>query len=155
MDALRQYIISVVAAAMICGIITGLFQKGTAREIIKLVCGLFLAYTVLAPVTRLDFNQLTTLPFSGATDAAEAAAVGESLSKEALAERIKEETQAYILDKASKLGAVLDVEVALDDDNIPVSVTLRGEVSPYERRKLQSTIALDLGIAKENQQWTG
>ena len=54
MEALRQYVISVVAAAMLCGIVVRLFPNGSGKQMGKLICGLFLAYTVLSPISRVD-----------------------------------------------------------------------------------------------------
>ena len=73
-----------------------------------------------------------------------------------LAQFIKERTQSYILDKAQSLNAVLDVEVTLSDDEIPVpvKVCITGKVSPYARGRLENLIIEDLGIEKENQIWT-
>lgn len=153
MEALRQYIISVVAAALICGIITGLFPKGAAREVMKLVCGLFLAYTVLRPMAGAELGHLEDLPFSFSSQGEAAAALGTQMAEESMAQFIKEETQAYILDKASKLGLTLEADVTLDEENIPVAVTLRGQVSPYDRSRLERMLTQDLAIAKENLQW--
>lgn len=153
MEALRQYIISVVAAALICGIITGLFPKGAAREVMKLVCGLFLAYTVLRPMAGAELGRLEDLPFSFSNQGEAAAALGTQMAEESMAQFIKEETQAYILDKASKLGLTLEADVTLDEENIPVAVTLRGQVSPYDRSRLERMLTQDLAIAKENLQW--
>lgn len=153
MEALRQYIISVVAAALICGIITGLFPKGAAREVMKLVCGLFLAYTVLRPMAGAELGHLEDLPFSFSSQGEAAAALGIQMAEESMAQFIKEETQAYILDKASKLGLTLEADVTLDEENIPVAVTLRGQVSPYDRSRLERMLTQDLAIAKENLQW--
>lgn len=153
MEALRQYIISVVAAALICGIITGLFPKGAAREVMKLVCGLFLAYTVLRPMAGAELGNLEDLPFSFSSQGEAAAALGTQMAEESMAQFIKEETQAYILDKASKLGLTLEADVTLDEENIPVAVTLRGQVSPYDRSRLERMLTQDLAIAKENLQW--
>lgn len=153
MEALRQYIISVVAAALICGIITGLFPKGAAREVMKLVCGLFLAYTVLRPMAGAELGHLEDLPFSFSSQGEAAAALGIQMAEESMAQFIKEETQAYILDKASKLGLTLEADVTLDEENIPVAVTLRGQASPYDRSRLERMLTQDLAIAKENLQW--
>lgn len=153
MEALRQYIISVVAAAMLCGAIRGLLKKGMAGNILRLVCGMFLAYTVLAPVSGLKLEGLTEELLPTQWEAAQAAQIGEDAAREAMAQSIKEQTRTYILEKAQALGVTLEVEVTLDQENIPREVTLWGNLSPNERRRLQSTIALDLGIPKENQQW--
>ena len=141
MEALRQYVISVVAAAMLCGIVVRLFPNGSGKQVGKLICGLFLAYTVLSPISRVDFSKLPDFSLRYMDDAEDAAAMGENLARDSMADIIKEETEAYILDKAA--------------DNLPAAFTISGEASPYARRKIQAMIANDLGISKENQKWIG
>ena len=156
MEALRQYVISVVAAAMLCGIVVRLFPNGSGKQMGKLICGLFLAYTVLSPISRVDFSKLPDFSLRCMDDAEDAAAMGENLARDSMADIIKEETEAYILDKAdSDLNAQVRVEVAVGEDNLPAAVTISGEASPYARRQIQAMIANDLGISKENQTWIG
>ena len=81
--------------------------------------------------------------------------MGENLARDSMAEIIKSETEAYILDTARSLQAEVTVEVSVNEENVPDSVTVSGAVSPYVRRQLQRIIESDLGIAKENQKWTG
>ena len=101
MEALRQYVISVVAAAMLCGIVVRLFPNGSGKQVGKLICGLFLAYTVLSPISRVDFSKLPDFSLRYMDDAEDAAAMGENLARDSMADIIKEETEAYILDKAA------------------------------------------------------
>lgn len=157
MEDLRQYVISVVVAAILCGIVTGLIRNGTAKEIVKLVCGIFLAFTVIHPIAGFDIASLSDFRFSYSEDAAQAAALGENLADESLRDIIKTESEAYILDKAEALNAELTVEITVSDDDtpVPISAKLCGEISPYARQQLQSILQSDLGIAKENQLWTG
>lgn len=153
MEGLRQYIISVVAAALLCSIVTALMPPGRTGQIMRMVCGLFLAYTVLHGVTGLNLQMPDWVDLT-ATDARQAAALGESLGEDAMAQVIKAQTEAYILDKAAASGLALEVEIALDESGVPRSVIISGQASPYERQQLQTTIARELGIAKENQRWT-
>ena len=155
MEALRQYVLSVVTAALVCGIATELFPNGRGKQVIKLLGGLFLAYAVLSPVSRGDFSEILDFPYSYEEEAAAAAGVGENLARESMADIIKAETEAYILDKAADLRAEVTVEVTVNEENVPSKVTITGEASPYARRQLQDAIESDLGIPKENQQWTG
>ena len=60
----------------------------------------------------------------------------ENLARDSMADIIKEETEAYILDKAADLHANLRVEVAVGEDNLPAAVTISGEASPYARRQI-------------------
>lgn len=157
MDSLRQYVISVTAAALICGMITGMTKKGPAGELIRLVSGLILAFAVLHPISGLNLEALSfdLLPSMGEGESI--AAQGEKITREAMEDIIKSRTEAYILDKAAALDIPLTVEVLLGEEDVPVpvGVILSGAVSPYARSQLTNVIEKDLGIPKEKQLWTG
>lgn len=156
MAALCQYVFSVTAAAIICGIVMSITQKSSIQPILKLVCGMFLAFTVVKPVTQIDLAELMEVSLPYSQDAVQAADLGENSSQEAMAAIIKDETEAYILDKAAALNVSLKVEVTVDGDPpVPTAVRLSGEVSPYAKQQLEQILYEDLGISKENQQWTG
>lgn len=156
-DTLRGYLFGVLSAALLCALVTRLMgEKGTLATLTKLIAGLFLAFTVVRPLAEIDLSGLTDWTLQYEDEAARAVAAGESQTRNALAGLITERTQAYILDKAQALNTVLEVEVKLSDDDIPVPVKVRlsGKVSPYAKGRLQSIITEDLGIEKENQIWT-
>ena len=126
-----------------------------AGAVLKMVTGLVMAAVILGPLGKhwdLDLNRR----FQELDQQVSAAvAKGEELSQNALRQRIKQETEAYILDKAARLGLTLEVRVDLSDDDlpVPVGVTLRGAVSPAARAELEAMIRQDLGIGKEGQVW--
>ena len=101
-----------------------------------------------------------TLPeFSYAieSEAKRYAAEGASSSQSAMEAIIMERTRTYILNIAESMGLMITVEVALNGENppIPESVRITGEVSPYDKLRLEEIIAENLNIPKENQTWTG
>lgn len=157
MEQIRIYLLGVVAAAIICGIVTRLLgEKGTQGAMAKLIAGLFLAFTVLRPVANIHLDDLADHS-SVYSEAGERAALeGKLISKEILAASIKGKTEAYILDKAAALNLKLEVDVTMSSDDFPVpmKVLLSGKASPYAKAQLQTVIARDLGINKENQIWT-
>lgn len=156
MDGLRQYIISVTAAAILCGIIKGMSEKTSCGKIVKLICGLFLGFTVIKPITQIDLAQLTEVSVPFADEAVQAAALGENLSQEAMADIIKQESETYILDKATALNVSLEVSVTVEGDPpVPVAALCSGEVSPYAKQQLEKILWEDLGISKEHLEWTG
>ena len=156
MPRLGSYALSVISAAIIAAIISSFFdEKSGTAGIIKLVSGLFLTFVVISPLTKLDFSDVNAYLEQFALEGEESAAVGENLAHEAEADIINSRVQAYILDKADLLGAQLDVEVVLDRNNIPVSVKLEGDISPYAKAQMAETITEDLGISKEQQIWIG
>ncbi len=157
MDSLRQYILSVTAASLVCAMAGRLLPKsGTAASIGKMVMGIFLALTVISPWAKLQLTQLEDLQLTVRADADAAVADGNSRTNLALQDIIKSQTEAYILDKAQQLNLALTVQVELTGEHIPVptAVRLQGDASPYAKSRLQAIIVQDLGIAKENQLWT-
>ena len=158
MGEIRGYLISVTAAAILCAVASTLLgKKGTIGTIGKLLCGIFLAITVVSPLTRVQLRSGYELWDDLSADAAAAVASGEAAAYDELRAGIKARTEAYILDKAAFYAAELSVEVTLSDEDppIPCAVRLTGSVSPYAKQRLQQDISEELGIPKEAQIWIG
>ena len=157
MEGLRQYVISVTTAAIVCGMLTAMLKKGAMQSLVKLLCGFFLAFSFLNPIGRLELKALPEDLGLDYREASDAAQEGERYTRNSIAEIIKEQTEAYILDKAAELGLSLEAEVFLSGDEIPVpeSVRFTGQASEIERRRMEMILEKDLGIAKENQTGTG
>jgi hypothetical protein len=66
-----------------------------------------------------------------------------------------QKTQAYILNKASELGADITVELELGRDSpyLPKKVTIFGTSTPYAKQQMVEFMESELGIAKEDQRW--
>ena len=158
MEVIRQYIVSVAAAAILCGILCCLLgNKGGSGTLIKLIAGIFLALIVIKPLAQIELGDFPAFAAEFGNEAEAAAASGKEITQKAISDIIKAETEAYILDKAESLNAHLTVDVTLSSDlpPAPVSVRLTGAVSPYAKARLESILENDLGISKENQIWTG
>ncbi len=156
MDALGPYLLRVTAAAILCAILKSLLGKeGTPAAMGKLLCGVFLAVTVLHPLTALRMGSLQVFSQDIAWEASQAVAQGESDAAQALRAGIKQRVEAYILDKAASLGAELTVEVTLTKDAPPAiaQARLAGKISPYAKAQLSDILTRELGIPKEAQQW--
>lgn len=158
MAALRQYILSVSSAAILCGLVKAMVPKGSLQEILKLICGVFLALLVVEPVIQLDPGRILS-HFTGqlTSEGEAAAAFGEELARDSMAQYIKRETEAYILDKAKELGITAEVEVLVGKEDLPVptAAVIRGPVSQRNKQELECMLEENLGIAKENLQWIG
>lgn len=153
---ISKYLLSVIAAAILCGIATSLLgQKGALGTAVKFLAGIYMTLTVIAPWGQLRMEELNQWKEQITVDAEQITLSGQNAARDAMAESIIANTQAYILEKAETLGADLTVEVMLDDSPIPVpdGVRIRGNISPYNREKLGSIIERDLGIPTEAQTW--
>ena len=154
MEGAKDYLLSVTAAALICGSVGCLAgEKGSISRLMKLLCGMFLAVTVIGPVVNVKIDDLSVFTDRLAVDAELTAAIGEEKASDEMKRIIKEKSEAYILDKAKSLGADLKVNVVLEDV-IPVGVTLTGDISPFAKTSLAASIVQDLGIPLEEQVWT-
>ncbi len=156
MQDIKQYLLSVTAAAIICGItVTLAGKKSTSGAVTKLIAGLILAVTVVSPLVKIKLQDLSGYISSFSADAAAAVEDGAYMATQANEAIIKSQTEAYILDKATSMDMDIAVEVELCDaaPAIPSGVTIRGAASPYEKKLLQQYIAKELGIPEENQSW--
>lgn len=158
MEALGQYILSVTAAAVVCALIKGLSSSGSYSAVVNLLCGIFLSVTILSPLDRLNMDEwFLAFQQNFLQTGEDISAEGTEQRTETLSAIIKEQTEAYILDKAAQWHSELQVTVYLSEDALPVPVMaeLRGSVSPYAKLRLSKMLEDDLGISKENQQWIG
>ena len=157
MGSVGAYLLSVSTAAMLCGLVRYfLGKKGTSAAVGNMVAGVFLLVTIISPLTNLNELSWESIVDSWQEEAADAAALGSSEAKKAQDAIIKQQLEAYILDKATEYRADLQVEITLSKTGVtvPVAVSLRGAVAPYAKQQLQAILENDLGISKENQQWT-
>ena len=147
--------LSVICAALVCGILTDMSAKTSFEKLIRLLCSVFLAVTVVYPLIRYRFpgwNADMSIFQPGGEDAV---AQGEKIYFQSIASIIRTETEAYILKEAKSIGADLTVAVELDAGNPPApeSVTIRGNFEASVETTLSQLIADELGIPKEHQTW--
>ena len=151
---MKAYFLSVICSAILCGILTGLLEKKeTPGKILRLICGVFLSFTVIRPITDVKLDSLSLINDAWISEGEAASATGADSSAQAIRAIIKQETGAYILDKAISLDGERAAEVILDEACIPCGVVLEGKISSQGKQKLEQLIAEDLGIPKEEQIW--
>lgn len=156
MDHVSSYLLSVCGAALLCGIADRFLGKSGSAGAAKILTGLFLAFTVLNPLGNWNVESFLDMDFDFSNIAEESVAQGQAQTQKSMANIIKQETAAYILEKAKTLHADIQVSVEVSDDALPIPVSTRitGNISPYVKLQLQTVIEQQLGISKENQRWT-
>ena len=122
-----------------------------------MVAGLFLALVAIKPLTNLNFDVLESFVQSYSEAGQSIAASGQAAAEKVMAAYIKEEAEAYILDKASLYGAELEVDIEMGTGEMPIpeSIRIQGSISPYGRMQLQRLLTEEFGIPKEQQIWIG
>ena len=130
---ISKYLLSLVAAALLSGIATSLLgQKGALGAAVKLLAGIYMTLTIIAPWGQLRLQEFRQWKDQTTAVGERLTVSGQNEARDAMAESIISSTQSYILDKAETLGVDVTVEVMLDDSPIPVpqQVRIRGNISP-------------------------
>lgn len=156
MDGIRQYLLSVTGAAIICSILMSILgKKGMYSSVIRMLCGLFMAVTMISPVMRIHLKNFEAYFGELNVEANSAVSWGIQTAEDASAEFIKDKTETYILDKASSMGLSIEAKVGLAEERdwTPCSVLIEGPVAPYAKSQLQTWLKEELGIPEENQIW--
>ena len=155
MPQVREYVLGIIAAAMICGILLCFAEKSKEGPLLKLVCALVLTFSLVEPFLNLRSGDWEALGIDFQAEAQEAAEEGRVQGENTVRKLIKQETEAYIMDKARELDLDIQAEVTLSDQAMPApeTVTIRGTLPPYGKAKLSQILVRELGIPKENQEW--
>ena len=80
MEGLRQYILSVVAAALICSLVSCVMPQGKARQLLRLLCGAVLTTVALGPLMGIDNIPLSDFLEQWEVDAAYYTDQGEQMT---------------------------------------------------------------------------
>ena len=155
MPQIREYVLGILAAAMICGIVLCFAEKSKEGPLLKLICGLVLTFSLVEPILNVRSGDWESLGIDFQADAKEAAEEGKALGENKVRMLIKQETEAYIMDKARDMDLHIRVEVILSDQALPTpeAVTITGTLPPYGKAKLSRMLQEELGIPRENQTW--
>lgn len=156
--ALRNYLLSIVAAALLSGILLSLTPTGSVRRTLRFICGLVLVLAALGPAADLDVEHLSGSLTEIRMQAGKQAETAEDGSMELLAALIKERTEAYIWDKAASLGMTLgQVEVETGAEGgypAPCAVAITAGCTALQRRRLTELIERELAIPSSEQEWS-
>lgn len=156
MEALGKYLVSVSSVCLFCGILQSFFTSGWMKKLGKFLSGVVVTMAVLAPLPKLHLPEIPRFS-DWEEEGQQAVAWGEEYLTDQLEQSIKEETQAYILDKAGELGMRISAEVFCCDAATPApkSCIIKGAYTGQQKQAMEQILFLDLGIAKEDQTWIG
>lgn len=152
MAFLRQWLLGVVACAMLVSLFEQVCPEGSLRRVVRFTGGLLLLLAMLRPLAEIEPEHSSWDPGSYREAVAQLELELGRTHENALADGIASELEAYIEDKARGLGAEVRAEV---------KTTVRGGVPSPERvtlhgtynEALARTIAAELGVTEEKQLW--
>lgn len=155
MGALREWLLSVTAAAILCALAQGLIPPGPVRRVGRLTAGLVMAAALLAPLASL--RGVEPQQWLESWQPQQEAEDLEEQRDETMKTIIEEECGAYIVDKAAGLGAACEAQVVCAPEGegvfLPWQVTVTGDLTPGQREQLTRQIQEELGVPPERQQY--
>ena len=159
MGAVRGWLLTVIAASLLCALADALMPPGAVKRVGRLVCGLVLLAAILAPAVRLDVAE-------GERWLAECFASMEP-RRENLEETVNNQMKiiiegeyaAYIVDKAAEFGLTCSarVECRASEEGLylPVWAEVSGALTESGRARLVQVIREDLGVPESEQSYIG
>lgn len=155
MGDIANYILSVVCAAVLCGIIKMLLDGRTAISgVVNLVLGIVMTVIILKPILFTQPIELDIYWNSLQRDRESILAEGSVYAKNYQSEFIKDKVESYIVEKINSLGADVVVEVLLNDKNLPSAVKFSGNILPYMKVQVEDYLQTSFGIQKECVTWS-
>lgn len=157
-QALRSYLLAIVAVSLLTAILLGLLPKGGVRRAAGLTCAMALAVVVLRPVAALDGESLARAIARLEMESEQLRTGVEVKNRELVAAIIKQNAETYILDKAASMNMELRAEVTVESGSgypypTAVTLTLTGSPTLEQRQALSACIAENLAIPAERQTW--
>ena len=152
MAYLRQWMLGIVACALLVSLGEQLAGGGVMRKTVRFAGGLLLMLSILQPVVQIDLDAPELDLDTYRETLAEVQLALTDARDAALSDGIAARTGAYIEDKAAQMGLTVRAEVQTENVNgvfLPAAVTLYGS----ESEELAAYIETQLGIAKEKLVW--
>lgn len=156
MSSIANYLFGVIGVCVIASIARLLLSGSKHYKTLgNTIVGVFLILSVLSAVVEIDWSADNKLLMNYTADYNRISEEADAYQAQALRERIKQQTQAYIWNKAKELGLNVEIEVRLSETYpyAPCGINILGHVSPYAKSQLSSYLSSELGIPKEAQVW--
>jgi stage III sporulation protein AF len=154
--AVGQWVLALVAVALVVALLDALTPEGSARRVMRLAGGLLLLVIMLRPLNTLVGMDFSALVEEFAQQDSEQETDLEDTNRELLESLTVQSTQAYIQRQGELLGVECRATVTCqwqEDLPIPWEVELMGHWTEESQTALSARIAEDLGIGLEHQSY--
>ena len=154
---LPKWIYALIAASVIAALARQLTPPGPVRAVTVFVSGVMLLSAMLSPVLRTDLGALSQAAAEYRVTADKLTEDTRAQEKQLLRAYIQQQTEAYIVEKAQRLGVgPIKAEVLADwkgESWVPAEATIIGALSPEGKKALGEALCAELGIPEERQHW--
>lgn len=149
MEALREWLLAVLAVSFLVAAAQSVMPEGPIKQVGRLVCGLLLFLAVARPVLGIQYNTISAMLRDAAGEMTQEQTELEETKNQLTESIIAGEMDAYIEDKRAELGLDCQVEVIWDWSGTvptPSGATVTGSLTQEERQSLTQMLTQDLGL---------
>ena len=157
MSVIRSYLLSITAASFVLGITSALLPGTQSKKIGSFLGTLVMILVILSPLVTIDADQMARSITKIRLETEELRTGIELETKELQGNIIKNQSEAYVLDKAKTMEVDITVEITLRENQgvpYPYRVCITGAASEAQRRWISQLIERDLGIPLDRQTCT-
>jgi len=154
MTETRQYITSIIAASVLCGVVSSFVKSDAQRQSIRLLCGICLIITVISPLRGVETIDFASIYREIRDNMKEYTEAGSELSRDEYRIAVKDQAERYVEEIGNSRNILLDAEIYLDEETfLPVRITVYGMLSEEDKAEIGGKIQSELGIRLEDQMW--
>ncbi len=154
MTGIIRYFTSIIATAILGVITSSMITDPRISRLVRTVTGVLVLLVLLRPLLHTDLEELGS-KMQGMLNEEQITQDYKALYDKKLREQIMITTENYILEKATSIGAEIQVEVELDPAPYPTPhiVVITGNVTPEQKEILSDYLTHQLNIDPGNQRW--
>lgn len=152
-EALKEWVTSIVLVTLLLSVAQTLIPEGSIRKIASFTGGLILLVALLQPVLGTDLSRLDLEMGEYEQAVRERQEELEKMGKSDLSDIIAQRTAAYISDKADTLGIAVTAEVTVEPGENGVPVPVEARLTGPTSGELADYMEQELGIPRERQVW--
>lgn len=157
-EFLRDWIMSLVGAAVISAAAMSITPNGRAKKTVRVVCGIVTIMAILSPLGKLEIPNLEDVVAGYRQEALAVSSQLDEVNKNIQRSIIESETASYISDKGKNLGMEIEsvtVTAKMREDGYyyPYSASVTGAFSETQKRDLSEYAESQLGIETDNIVW--
>ena len=150
MGSLKAWLLGIVLTSFAAGLARQLAPQGKEQAMVRLACGLLLALAILRPLAGQNLDAFDFSMDGFRLEASDVSDLYRKNQQDTLSAIIAEKTEAYICDKANRLGVPCEatVTVSLTESGVPLpgSVTIRGAYSEELAECLEKEVGIPAGM---------
>lgn len=156
MSELRMWLFRIVVVSILCSVGEGLIPVGSMKRMGKLVCGLMMLWVMLSPLTKAgDYWEEFSISYPMGME--EQVKELERQTEETRKTIIEEKYEAYIMDKAKKLGVECTAEVGcrLGEEGLylPEYARMTGRFSDVIQSRMTQLLEEELQLPVQRQEY--